>query len=237
MKKGMTFLGVLAMAVVVTSYSVSGTYAKYVSEIDLADEARVAKWEIGLTEDTEKTFNLFQESYDYVMNDQTNKEVVKSLNGKRVVAPGTKGQYTFALTGEIETNYRINLIVSGDNNVTTEYSFVEDGVTKTETYDPMRFYLSTNDSEDIDTIANENLLTFTELKEALANLYSGESDTVYAPGKVNVPSYTIYWKWDFNGNDTQDTELGKSAEDHLINLKITIRAEQTRDAATTTTGA
>ena len=40
----MGILGGLLMAVVVTGYSVAGTYAKYTSSLDFADEARVATW-------------------------------------------------------------------------------------------------------------------------------------------------------------------------------------------------
>lgn len=225
MKKGI-ILGTLAMAVVATSYSVSGTYAKYVSQIDLADEARVAKWSIDTTESGMKNVDLFQDSYVY--ND--NGIVVKSLDDDRVVAPGTKGQYTFALTGTIETNYRITLDVDGENTVRfTETD--EEGETVI-SYDPLKFYLSESDAVDIDEIDEEDLLTFEELKEALANLYSGESDRVYAPGQVDSTSHTIYWKWDFEGNDTLDTDLGKDAVNHKVDLSIVITAEQTQDKAT-----
>ena len=44
--KKMSVLTVLVMLVTLTAYSVSGTYAKYTSKIDMTDEARVAKWEL-----------------------------------------------------------------------------------------------------------------------------------------------------------------------------------------------
>lgn len=250
MKKGITILGTLMMAVVVTSYSVSGTYAKYVSEIDLADEARVAKWKIDLTEGTEEKLNLFQDSYDYVYVDadgeKTNKAVVRSLDGDditdsngnhtRVVAPGTKGQYTFALTGTIETNYRIKLTTDGKNTVRLTDKTVE-GEDELVNYDPIKFYLSDKDDLNIDEIAT-GLLTFEELQEELEKLYSGENDKVYAPGTVENQSHTIYWKWDFNGNDKYDTILGNEIVDdvtsHVIELSVNITAEQTRDEATAT---
>ena len=40
--KKMSVVTVLVMLVTLTAYSVSGTYAKYTSQIDLADEARIA---------------------------------------------------------------------------------------------------------------------------------------------------------------------------------------------------
>ena len=57
MKKKIAVLGTLLMAVVITGYSVSGTYAKYVSEIDIEDEARVAKWKIGMNEESMETLD------------------------------------------------------------------------------------------------------------------------------------------------------------------------------------
>lgn len=232
MKTKMTILGTLMMAVIITSYSVSGTYAKYVSEIDLADEARVAKWEIGLEQDSMKNLDLFQDSYEYKKDG--NKTVVALPNADttkdNVVAPGTSGQYTFALTGTIETNYRISVTASGDNTVTTTY--------EGEAYNPIRFYLSEQDNVDINTVAEDDLLTFDDLLTALNALYSGTGDKVYAPGEVNVPSYTIYWKWDFAGAktiDKADTILGEEiaadTTSHKIDLAINIKAEQTTDAA------
>lgn len=233
MKKKIAVLGTLLMAVVITGYSVSGTYAKYVSEIDIEDEARVAKWEIGMNEDTMETLDLFKKSYTFGENGT----VVSSLDDKKVVAPGTNGQYTFALKGTIETNYRIKVTATGDNTVTT--------TDETGLYDPIKFYVA-KDGEgisSIDDIAAGKFYDFTELKNQLNKLYSGTNDKVYAPGTVDNASYTIYWKWDFgtsedknDRNNLLDTKLGNEiaadATSHTINLKINIRAEQTQDKAT-----
>lgn len=232
MKTKITILGTLMMAVIITSYSVSGTYAKYVSEIDLADEARVAKWEIGLETDAMKTLDLFQVSYEYVKNGGNTVVALPNVDTTtdNVVAPGTRGQYTFALTGTIETNYRINVTATGSNTVKTIYEGNE--------YDPIKFYVSEQDNLNIDDVDAADLLTFDELLTSLNALYSGTADKVYAPGEVNVPSYTIYWKWDFAGADTidkADTTLGEEiaadTTSHKINLSINIKAEQTTDAA------
>ena len=233
MKKKIAVLGTLLMAVVITGYSVSGTYAKYVSEIDIEDEARVAKWKIGMNEESMETLDLFKKSYTY----GTNGTVVSSLDDKKVVAPGTNGQYTFALTGDIETNYKIRVTATGTNTVTT--------TDETGTYDPIKFYVA-KDGEGITTIediAESKFYNFDKLKEELNKLYSGTDNKVYAPGKVDSASYTIYWKWDFGTSEDKDdrsnlldTKLGneivKDATSHKINLKINIRAEQTQDKAT-----
>ena len=239
MKKKMVILGTLLMAVVATSYSVSGTYAKYVSEVSIADEARVAKWEIGLTADSKKDVKLFKESYDV----STATGVVKSLGSikdiSKVVAPGTSGKYTFALSSNIETNYKITVTATGDNNVVLKED--ETDANKV-TYNPIKFYLSHSSALDIpDTSA---WYDFDTLKAELNKLYSKEdgSKIVYAPGQTPEGSYTIHWAWDFEtGHDAEDTKLGENmvkAENDstlaapTIDLTIKIKAEQTQEAAT-----
>lgn len=99
MKKKIAMLAVLVMAVIASAYSVSGTYAKYITTKTVSDSARVAKWQI----DELTSMNLFNSSY---LSD-----AVKSSDGKDVVAPGTSGTYTFQVTGSVETNYRLVLDV------------------------------------------------------------------------------------------------------------------------------
>lgn len=237
MNKKIAFLGILLLAVVVTGYSVSGTYAKYTSQIDLSDEARVAKWEIGMNSDAMETLDLFDESYTYASNG-TVVEAIANAEGKKdnVVAPGTNGQYTFALKGNIETNYTIDVNATGTNNVVLK---AEDG---TITHNPMKFYLDTNDSLDINAI--NGWYDFDTLLTKLNALYSGTGSKVYAPGTVDNTSHTIYWKWDFEttGNadaikaaNEKDTKLGEEiaadATSHKIDLAISITANQTNEKA------
>lgn len=63
MKKKMTVLGGLLLAALVSAYSVCGTYAKYISGVDAADEARVAKWSFGAGSNTTAIEDLFAASY------------------------------------------------------------------------------------------------------------------------------------------------------------------------------
>ena len=59
MKKRTIALVALVFAVVVTAFSVSGTYARYATKQTGTDTARVAKWKVG----EELTVNMFSESY------------------------------------------------------------------------------------------------------------------------------------------------------------------------------
>lgn len=228
MKKKLTILGTLLLAVVISGYSVSGTYAKYTSSIDLSDEARVAKWQIKMDQDTMNELNLFEDSYFYGDDNHLTVNSIADADGKKanVVAPGTHGQYTFALTGEIETNYTIDVKATGKNTVV-----LTDGAGNI-TYDPMKFYLDTNDALGFDNITG--WYDFQGLLDALNALYSADG-TVYGPGSVDNTSYTIYWKWDFttsDANDLLDTQLGETSAEHIISLGINITANQTQAKAT-----
>lgn len=119
MKKKMTVLGGLLMAVAVTGYSVSGTYAKYISSMDMTDEARVAKWSIAMTDKGTTTetadINLFANSYT-----NAGGKYVQAIDTDRVVAPGTSGFYEFDLNATIETNYTLDFKLLTDDDLTAE---------------------------------------------------------------------------------------------------------------------
>ena len=139
-KKGMALCG-LFMAVAITGYSVSGTYAKYTSTIDMTDEARVAKWGFNLKKDETSTsrydINLFEDSY--LVTGDTNTKVVSSEPGIKVVAPGTEGSYKFAVEGTAETNFTVSIEnITLENTITTTYD--NEGVT--ETYSPIKLQVN-----------------------------------------------------------------------------------------------
>ncbi len=222
MTKKITFLGALLMAIVVTSYSVSGTYAKYISKIDIADEARVAKWEIsGVDKNgtitSGQSIDLFKSSYEY----GSNGTVVSASTD--VVAPGTQGQYSFKLTGNVETNHTIKITTADSiNNVVLDNG-----------YNPLKFYVAANNT-DASTITG--WYDFATLLTELQDLYSGTANKVYAPGAVDNTEYTIFWKWDFNDADdavsANDTKLGENSANHNVTLSIRVTAEQTQAPVT-----
>lgn len=255
MKKKMAILGTLLVAVIGTGFSVSGTYAKYISEVSLESEARVAKWQIGLGDGISETLDLFHSSYDFdakgtvvkaLSRDLPQKEGEAASTMDNVVAPGTKGQYTFALEGILETAYTINIDTTGSSNgVTTMYDVKNetDGVvTTTPTkYDPVKYFLSTDANLTTDTITG--WYSFDDLVKELNKLYKEDDNslTVHDPAEMNAAdnTYTIYWKWDFEQGTTAeekklfnslDTKLGneiaKDPTSHVVSLKINITAEQ-----------
>lgn len=129
MKKNnmMRIASVLLVAVLLSTCVISGTFAKYTSESTGTDTARVAKWDftIGGTDITTSetfTFDLFTTAY-------TESNVDKDGNGTEVViAPGTTGSATVALTNnsEVSAKYTVNFSAE-ENGVPLQWSV--DGTT------------------------------------------------------------------------------------------------------------
>lgn len=131
-------LGGLLMAVAVTAYSVSGTYAKYISKVGGTDTARVAKWSFN---SGAEEIDLFKESYTTA---DGGVKFVQSLGctGEGadkvcddVVAPGTNGQYTFQLNNSdvtdvvSEVNYKVTMKIGGINKALVKVTDIYDQIT------------------------------------------------------------------------------------------------------------
>lgn len=123
MKKRMSILAVLVLAVAATAYSVSGTYAKYTSTAEVAGTAQVAKWAIvfknGENTITDgATFNLGRTADTGVVNEK--------------IAPGTTGSFNFGVnsTGtEVAFSYGISFTVA---DKPTHLKFYSDSTYSTE---------------------------------------------------------------------------------------------------------
>lgn len=116
---------VLLVLCLVTTCTVSGTFAKYVTTDSGMDEARVAKWGVTLEVDGE----LFNDGYKKATdnnpsNDTANLTVLSSTNtrnhagtnGKdRVVAPGTRNDQgmTFSINGKPEVAVKVDVKLTG----------------------------------------------------------------------------------------------------------------------------
>lgn len=225
MKKKMTILGVLLLAVVVTAYSVSGTYAKYTSNSEVTDTARVAQWKLNDL----ASIDLFKSSYDNILDGT--EASAWSLNDDKILAPGTSGQYTFNINGVFETNYEIKLeLLDGSHGLQYEIT----GDYGNYVYDPIQFKLVKvtdvvlGDGEDVTTWTN-----FDGLKTALEGL----SKTVYVNGTNGTidDTYRIEWKWAFEGDgitqtDEEDTLLGNAIVDALTTIDD-LQFDEAYDAA------
>jgi len=167
-----------------------GTLAKYVTSGTVSDDAAVAKFGLEIP----NTIDLFSDSY-------TNVEA--EVDGEKIIAPGTTGQYTFEVTGTSEVAYKVSA------SVTVMYSEEWDG------YEPLEFSINGTDWT--------NLADF---KISLSNALATET---MAPGEEYAKTQTIYWRWPFyisSENDIKDTEMGVAAATETA-PKVTMSIEVT----------
>lgn len=205
-------VGSLALLTAVSMGSVSGTYARYTSDIiDKTDLARVAKWQLNKSTTID---DLFAVSYK-VSDDDTKTDV---LSTDKVVAPGTSGSYEFSLSGEVETNYTIDATISATDTINTDE------------YAPIVYTLDGTEVTDLD---GDGVVTAKDLAKAIENLYKaadGTTQKVYAAGTVSESKHTIGWSWAIDGDDAKDTALGNDATAN-VSLNVKLTATQSEKAA------
>lgn len=119
----MLAIAALLVAVAVTSYSVSGTYAKYTSTYTNSDSARVAKWAFTVNDKSMTsevfTFDLFKTILDSDVN-ATETDVAEG----KIIAPGTSGKFDIKLANDSEVNatYLIDYTVTNEAHIALEFS-------------------------------------------------------------------------------------------------------------------
>lgn len=228
MKKRNIILGSLIAAVAITSYSVSGTYAKYTASQTVTDTARVAKWGI---ESGNQTIDLFKDSYTNAKSDAT----VTTANGgvAKIVAPGTSGIYAFDFNKDYapETDYIVKFANNGSTDGTN--GKIKYFVTKV---------ADTTAVTDFDTLFPDGTTSYATV-DALVAQMSTLSATPVKAGTVDTSVYVIGWKWDFDkqvddGNggtiadtatDASDTNLGNATTLAQVVLNIKMIVEQYQD--------
>ena len=177
----------LIFAVVVTGAFI-GTTSKYVTSNTDFDSAVAGKF--GLN--TANAINLFSDSYTNVAAD---------TNGKKVIAPGTTGHYTFKVIGTSEAAYKVNA------NITITYS-EEWGE-----YQPLEFSLDGN--------------TWTTLEQFKTDLSAALESEILLPNETYNNSQDIHWRWPFYisaEKDIKDTDMGVVAT-MVAAPKVTINIE------------
>lgn len=236
--KMMRAASALMVAVLLTTCTISGTFAKYVTEASGSDEARVAKWGVEVSAISNE---LFAETY--AANDENTKIATTVVADEKVVAPGTthaNGGLKFVLKGEPEVATRVKIDITGKEGTGnpvevklpaktgyTDYTKAtgvnNDGTAVYGNFDlandyyPVKFILKDSNGT---TVAEGTLAAIeTKLNEKLAD----DSDKTdgkpgeYVPGTElstvlgGNGTYTLTWEWIFDGNDQADTLLGQLA--------------------------
>ena len=173
-RKRFLLIGLLVLLLAITGAFV-GSLARYSTSKTVSDNAVVAKFGLNVPNE----INLFSDSYTNVQAD---------TNGKKIIAPGTQGEYTFNVTGTAEVAYKVSV------NISLSYSEEWGG------YAPLEF-----------SIDGENWTDFAQFKESLDSAL--ESDVI-SPNAVYSGTQTIYWKWPIfvsSENDIKDNEVGYDA--------------------------
>ena len=186
MRKNRLFiLGIFTVMVALVSLSlVSGTWARYTSEVSGEDSAKVAKWAFTVSDKsygynsttavTEKfTFNLF----NTIKDTGGSAEADISATDGSIIAPGTQGSF--------------DLVLTNTSQVTAEYSVVFD-VTNSQSI-PVEF--STDGGSSWGTLGN-----------------IAASDATKLAHTSGTKTITVQWRWVYDGDHTALGILGDAAE-------------------------
>lgn len=202
----------LAVAALLSTCLVSGTYAKYVTKGDSTDTARVAKFGVTVTghDDT-----MFKKTYD---------NTVQSEDTWDVVAPGTKGELTaVTLDGKPEV----------DVKVTNEATVSLTGWT----VDTNTYYCPLEVKVGDTTLKGSAYTSAADFEQAIKGAIDGTSATYKAGNALATNGCpTISWEWKYDGNsDENDTKLGDAAARDLtadktntpkVNISVTTTVTQ-----------
>lgn len=217
-KKTMAFGGLLA-AVAMTGYSVAGTYAKYISQVDYTDEARVAKFYLNGADLATQNIDLFAKSY--ARTEKDGKVVyVNSLHDDKVIAPGTKGEVTLSISGEFETRYQTFVAFDGAKDVVIYFGLDAEGnvtdISDTESdatpyaYNPVTYkvYRLNADGSKVEK-------PYMELNGNMEDATVIAKENVYDAGIIEAGSarneYIVEWSWNVTNTVEVDVYTGTDA--------------------------
>ena len=189
-KRRLLLILILILSVALTG-TLIGTIAKYVTTDTVSDDAVSAKFGLNIP----NSIDLFSDSYTNVKADE---------QGKKIIAPGTSGEYVFKVTGTSEVAYKVSA------EITLTYSDEWDG------YAPLEFSIDGNTWTDFDQFKSD-------LSTELA------SDTI-APNAEYSSTQTIHWKWPFSvsgESDAKDTAMGVISAGNDTSPEVTIEIKIT----------
>ncbi len=198
----------LLMSTMITSCFVGSTFAKYTSQGEGGDTARVAKWGVEVVVEGD---NLFSNSYS---KDDLNSKIVGDtvVSSEAVVAPGTRGTFNkISITGTPEVAVKVT--------ATPELALTNWRVNGEE-YCPIEFTIGEEVISGLDYGKTQGGIgSFeTKVESAIKDAISGE----FAAGtdlSIINEDIAISWRWLFeddtgtgyNQDNEKDTALGDAA--------------------------
>lgn len=212
MKKKLIIVSILALSTL-TFFSIKQTYAKYTSQTDFSDSARVAIWDVNTT----VSVDLFKDSYiDSGVQSLNCEEVGDKKVCDKVVAPGTSGEFRWTITGAPETNYKMRV----------EYQDVVDDVKN------IKFSLDGREIRPTSKVSSlQGLLN--RLRTSTYNpdeVYPAGYKVDYNYNRNEQIEHVISWDWPLGEDSESDTELSKKQAN--LGFKLSIIIEQTTEEAT-----
>ncbi len=235
MKKNvmMRVASTLLVAVLLTTCTISGTFAKYTTSARSSDTARVAKFGVEITANG----SMFSEHYnDKAGGNNIATEVTgsveSSVEGEKILAPGTKGTMaSMTLTGTPEVKVQVTYA----GTVTLNDKWVakqNDEASTTESY-----YCPLKVTVADETFYGLNYSSAAEFKAAIEEKIKGYIKTYEAGTNLSgkgSESLTISWEWEFEGSngtsvhrtDYADTYLGDAEQKGDITIAVTTTVTQ-----------
>ncbi len=190
----------LLVAVLLTTCSISGTFAKYTTSATASDTARVAKW--GVT--VEAKGNMFGQHYvDKTDGDgisATTTGIVDSQHNDNIIAPGTKGtltKSTISGTPEVKVEVSFEGTVTLNEKWLSKFSNEETGETY---YCPIKITVKGKDTNT--TINGLEYTSEAGFKSAIEEAINGVKYTVDAGNTLSNSTgdyLDISWEWPFEG--------------------------------------
>lgn len=194
---------VLLVLTLITSCFVGGTFAKYVSEGEGTDSARVAKWGVVVT----GKGDAFAKKY--AADDNSDNIGISVKSDTPVVAPGTSGTFKgVTITGTPEVAVKVETVATVD--LTGDWIGADGSY-----YCPLVFDINGVKVSGLDASSTAEFAAELKAKiESAANGVVPAGEDLAASDKVPVllkGGNKISWEWAFEGNDTNDTALGNAA--------------------------
>ena len=205
----------LLVAVLMTTCTISGTFAKYTTKATGTDTARVAKFGVVITANGE----TFAKTYDAVDADDA-KTVVSS---DKVVAPGTEGTMaSMTLTGTPEVDVQVTYVGTldlGDKWVDKDDHY----------YCPLVIKVNTTTINGMDCTDADD---FESKVKAAIDGYSKSYDagTDLSSDAVKGESLAVSWAWAFETGADADAKAANNIKDTYLAAQaagITLTVETT----------
>lgn len=248
MKKNrmMRLASILLVCVLLTTSVISGTFAKYTTSTNGEDTARVAKWGVTLSVDTESLFatsygtNLAPAAKNEAGNDIAITVNAAGTPAPDVVAPGTGGAMVFSIVGEPEVAAKVTVSFTDISSIHVPQGAVVIGPSaddkNAEAYYPIKWTLKRSDTKptDWENVTEKKLNGVT--LAAVAAYFSDETTGINGNYDANTNLeevfgyYQLSWEWAFEnavtGVNALDTYLGDQSTPQNEAFVLNINVEQ-----------